>query len=137
MVDLIKAEPRRITQKDRRRMGENGDLEAAEIRNLQWLISSPKFSQVVIGDDGYPAEMAVPDPRAFALHKLWLSQQPDREPAKKHRDDKQGLTVAELVTRYLPDYPFNTDDLRMFPKDVAENAAGRILTETLPPGFTD
>ncbi len=137
MVDLIKPEPRRITQKDRRRMGENGDLEAAEIKNLQWLISSPKFHQIVIGDDGYPAEITAPDPRAFALHKLWLAQQTDREPAKKHRDRSQGLAVGGMIMRHLPDYPFDTDDLRMFPKEVAEDAAGRISKEALPPGFGD
>jgi hypothetical protein len=36
----IAAEPTRI--------GDESDLEAAKIRNLQWLVSSPKFSQVVI-----------------------------------------------------------------------------------------
>jgi hypothetical protein len=69
MVDLIKAEPKRLLIKERRRMGGPGDLEAVELRNLQWLLSSPKFSQVVIGDDGYLSAMTVPDPRAFALHK--------------------------------------------------------------------
>ncbi len=50
----------------------NGDMEAAEMRNLQWLVSSPKFTQdvsgmTVTGDHGGAR------PRAFALHKLWLS----------------------------------------------------------------
>ena len=73
MVDLIKSAPKQLLRKEISRMGGPGDMEAVEIRNLQWLISSPKFSQVVIGDDGYPAPMVVPDPRTFALHKLWLS----------------------------------------------------------------
>ncbi len=108
MVDLIKSEPKLFLSKETRRMGGPDDLEAAEIRNLQWLISSPKFSQVVIGGDGYPASLVVPDPRAFALHKLWLSEQADREPVKKQRDHDQGLTVAQLIIQYLPQYQFNT-----------------------------
>ena len=38
-------------QKEPVRFGGPGDLEAVEIRNLHWLISPPKFSQIVIGED--------------------------------------------------------------------------------------
>jgi len=126
MVDLIKSAPKQSFKKEIGRMGGPGDMEAVEIRNLQWLISSPKFSQVVIGDDGYPAPLVVPDPRAFALHKLWLSEQADREPVKKQRDCDQGLEVAQLIIQYLPQYHFKTSDLRMFPKDVVRRAKERI-----------
>ncbi len=136
MVDLIKPEPRRIIQRDRRRMGENGDLEAAEIRNLQWLIASPKFHQIIIGDDGYPAGMTAPDPRAFALHKQWLSQQADRDSRKKTRDHEQGLAVARLTLQYLPNYPFAPSELRMFPKDVTSEGISAFSGEDdLPVGF--
>jgi hypothetical protein len=91
----------------------NGDQYILVAPAYQWLISSPKFSQVVIGEDGYPASLVVPDPRAFALHKLWLSEQSDREPVK-------GLAVAQLIIQYLPQYQFNTSELRMFPKDVVQ-----------------
>ncbi len=135
MVDLIKAEPRRITQKDSRQLCGKDDLEAAEIRNLQWLLAAPKFSQVLIGDDGYPARMAAPDPRAFALHKLWLAEQSDREAVKRQRDREQGIRVAEVVIRYLPDYPFRTSELRMFPKAVAQKASQQLSDAGMPPGF--
>ena len=58
-------------------MGGSDDLMADELNNLQWLVSAPKVSQIVIGDDGYPSTMVVPDPRAFAIHKLWLSERVD------------------------------------------------------------
>lgn len=117
MVDLIKPESKSLVRKDPVRMGGPGDLKAAEVSSLQWLISSPKFSQVAIGDDGYPVSMAVPDPRAFSIHKVWLSEQPNREPIKKKRDYDQGLAIALLTVKYLPQYRFETSDLRMFPKD--------------------
>ena len=48
--------------------------------------------------------MVVPDPRALALHKLWLSQQEDREPVQQVRDRCQAAALAELILRYLPQY---------------------------------
>ena len=126
MVDLIKPESKSLLRKDPVRMGGPGDLKAAEIRSVQWLISSPKFSQVIIGDDGYPVSMVVPDPRAFSIHKVWLSEQPDREPVKKKRDNDQGLAIALLVIKYLPQYRFETSELRMFPKDVVQKLKLKI-----------
>ncbi len=83
MVDLLKAMPSRVTASERDRIGGPDDLVAVEVMNLSWLLSSPKFEQIVIGEDGIPARMIVPDPRAFALHKFWLSRRPDREAEKK------------------------------------------------------
>lgn len=134
-VDLIKPEPKRIQIKESRRMGSDRDLAAAEIQNLQWLISAPKFSKIIIGDDGYPAPMTVPDPRAFALHKLWISQQPDRDPLKKKRDWEQALTTARLTTKYLPAYPFEESALRMFPKAVVVGEKKRLSIADAPPGL--
>ena len=91
------------------------DLIAVEVMNLSWLLSSRKFEQVVIGQDGVPARMVVPDPRAFALHKFRVSQRDDREPAKKNRDASQALAVAQLVIDRLPQLKFSEDQLRMFP----------------------
>ena len=135
MVDLVKPEPRDLFTREQRRMGSKGDLEAAEIRNLQWLVSAPGFNQVVMGDDGYPAAMACPDPRAFALHKMWLSDQADRNPLKKKRDRQQALAVAYLVSKYLPEYRFTSQELRMFPKDVFTAAAKELSGQEPPPGF--
>jgi hypothetical protein len=135
MVDLIKSEPKQLLIEETRQMGGPDDLKAAEIRNLQWLISSPKFSQVIIGEDGYPAPLVAPDPLAFALHKLWLSEQSDREPIKKQRDHDQGLAVAQLIIQYLPQYQFKTSELRMFPKDVVRSAKEKILNIDLPAGI--
>ena len=135
MVDLIKPEPRPVIKIEQRRMGGTGDLEAAEIPNLQWLASAPKLRQVVIGDDGYPAAMACPDPRCFALHKIWMSAQIDREPLKKQRDRNQAIAAAYLIRQYLPQYKFAPSELRMFPKTVIDTATAEISDPTLPPGF--
>ena len=135
MVDLLKPESKTVLLKEPRRMGDKKDIEAAEIQNLQWLVSSPKFSQVVIGDDGYPALMIGPDPRSFALHKLWLSEQTDREPLKKKRDHDQGLAVVQLVLQFMPGYRFNSNDFKMFPKNLIEMARERIAASQMPVGM--
>ena len=65
MVDLVKPEPKSIATKEKRRIGGPSDLAAAEIRNLQWLVSSPKFSRIVIGEDGFPAKNRIARPEGL------------------------------------------------------------------------
>jgi len=101
----------------------------AESGDLAALLGAPKFSQVVIGRRGDPVTMVVPDPRALALHKLWLSQQEDRTPAQKTRDRAQAMALAELILRYLPQYYFFSAELQRFPAEVAR------LAESLVEGY--
>jgi len=97
--------------------------------DLTALMAAPKFSQVVIGRRGDPVTMVVPDPRALALHKLWLSQRQDRDPADKDRDRCQAAALAELILRYLPQYYFFSSELQLFPAEVAR------LAENLVEGY--
>jgi len=85
--------------------------------------------------DGFPAKMVVPDPRSFALHKLWVSDQDDREAIQKRRDREQAKAVAKLIVKCLPQYPFEAKTLRMFPKDVVEEVEALSRTAKMPPGF--
>jgi hypothetical protein len=98
------------------------DLVATEVPGLQWLLNSPKLDTVAIDEDGWPVPMKVPDPRAFALHKAWLSVQLSREPLKKPRDLDQAKAVANVVEGYLPHLSFKQtltslhgDVRKMFP----------------------
>ena len=101
----------------------------AEMGDLAALMAAPKFSQVVIGRRGDPVTMVAPDPRALALHKLWLSIQEDRDPGKKTRDRTQAAALAELILRYLPQYYFFSAELQLFPAEVAR------LAENLVEGY--
>jgi hypothetical protein len=122
MVDLIQP------QKDMRFSSETAvsdfpeDLSVVEIKGLDWLVSCPKFQATVIDEKGYPASMVVPDPRAFAMHKLWLSAQPDREPAKKGRDLGQARAVFQLVTDRLCFLEFGSRALQAMPFEVRARA---------------
>ena len=94
-----------------------------EAGNLQYLLASPKFSQITIGPEGRPVTLTAPDPRAFAFNKLWLSQQEGREEGKRRRDYRQALAVADLVLRYLPQYEYFSTELDMLPQDLVQSAA--------------
>ena len=99
-----------------------GDLEIMEVPNLEWLANAPRVEQVVIAANGSAVMMPVPDPRAFAIHKAWLSHQVNREPVKKQRDLNQALMVMNLVREYLPNLPIEPNSLRFFPKEVVEQS---------------
>ena len=129
LVDLIKPTPKNImssTEKTRF-SADTEDLQAIEIEGLTWLVNSPKTQAVVIDQRGYPLAFSCPDPRAFALHKLWLSRRADRDTAKRIRDEQQARVVAELIHTRLPHLSFESNDLQALPL-----ALRQLATELLP-----
>lgn len=114
-VDLVKQTPFPPWKKDEADKIAASDLTPAWLPNIKWLLSSEKFKSTVIGHDGFPAPMVSPDPRAFAIYKIWLSQQPDREPEKKSRDKMQAMAVADLVYEKFQHLKFDSDSARIFP----------------------
>jgi hypothetical protein len=59
------------------------------------------FEQIIVAADGVPLRIVAPEPRTFALHKLWLSRRESRQPLKKPRDEAQARLTAHLVSKYL------------------------------------
>jgi hypothetical protein len=118
IVDLIRQTPNPPWAKNVKEKIAPGDLTPTWIESVKWLLASEKFSAVVFGQDGMPAPLVAPDPRAFATFKLWLSEQPDREPAKRKRDHLQAVATAQLVMDRFPHLPFSEDAEKMFPKDL-------------------
>jgi len=115
MVDVVKRRPVSLfdDQEPQQLAPNQDDFFAAKIRNMDWLLSSPPYKQIVIGVNGKMAAMHAPDPRAFAMFKHWLSQQPERDPTKKPRDQRQAEAVRSLVEEFMPHMPFS--DLAGFP----------------------
>ena len=123
-VDLVKQAP-----SPRWKAGEPEQIAAADLKpswlpNIKWLLSSEKFSAIVIGQDGLPAPMVCPDPRAFAIYKHWLSEQPDREPGKIQRDRQQAAATIALVRERFPYLPLDENAERMFPASVRKLVSG-------------
>ncbi len=100
------------------------DLKPAWLPNIQWLLASEKFQSIVVGQDGLPAPMVCPDPRAFAVYKQWLSEQPDREPAKTPRDRQQAAATLALVREKFPHLALDDNAERMFPAHVRKLSGG-------------
>jgi hypothetical protein len=97
------------------------DMEGAAILGLGWLLNSPKMDVVAIDERGYPTRMVVIDPRAFALHKAWVSSREDREPVRAKRDFQQARAAAIIATRYLR-RPFESPELDALPRSLRELA---------------
>ena len=112
IVDLICPETDDITT-----MKAGADLEATPMPGTQWLLAAPHFDQVIIGQDGWPLRIVVPEARTFALHKLWVSDRDDRSPLKRPRDRAHAKVVAELVKTYLR-MPFRANDMPWLPKQL-------------------
>jgi len=116
MVDLIRPAPRDAFR-DKMPAGLTNlpeDMEGAPIFGLTWLINTQKVEAVAIDERGYPIRIIAIDPRAFALHKAWLSKRPDREPLKTIRDLEQAKAAAAIAVRYLR-LPFDSQVLEHSP----------------------
>jgi hypothetical protein len=124
MVDLIRQMPQPPWADEPDRFFK-GDLVATDIHNMDWLLSAPRIEQPVIAVDGRVVSLVVPDPRAFAAFKLWLSRSAERDPLKRRRDASQAAAVIELLEQRLP-HLNNWGAFKFFPKQVlADIAAAR------------
>lgn len=98
-------------------IGEDADLAATPMQGIAWLLAAPRFEATAIGDDGRPLRLVVPEPRTFALHKLWVSHRDDRDPLKRPRDASHARVVAQLVRTYLRK-DFSAKDMPWLPKEL-------------------
>lgn len=73
----------------------------------EWLLPGRRIDQIVPCRDGSAARLVVPDPRWFALHKLWLADKPERNPLKKEKDRRQGRALLATVAEAMPLHPLD------------------------------
>ncbi len=74
----------------------------------EWLLNGRPIDRVVGVRDGEAARLVVPDPRWFALQKLWMAKKPERNPQKKPKDRKQGIALLNAVWQTMPHYPLDS-----------------------------
>lgn len=127
-IDLIRPTAKNEIVYRRRGLTADDGLEASPVAGLEWLISAPKLEQTIIGIDGLPAFCVCVDPRVFALHKRWLSEQPQRDPKKRRRDEEQAYVAAAIAVKHLG-LKFNSKDLTSLPMELARGA--KALTAAL------
>lgn len=97
----------------------------------EWLLLGRPVDQVVPCRDGSPARVVAPDPRWFALHKLWMADQAKRNPLKRPKDRKQGLALLDAVAEAMPHYPLDDAFAAALPPELAatwREWAGRAPT---------
>ena len=84
----------------------------------EWLLLGRQVDQVVACRDATAARIVAPDPRWFALHKLWLSAQAKRDPFKRGKDRQQGLGVLDAVREAMPHYPLDEGFAASIPEEL-------------------
>ena len=130
LVDIIQPERNPPWSREAFEAGKK-DLQPSPITGLVWLENAPSVSQPVIDAKGFPVTMNVPDPRAFAIHKHWLSKQPMRGAAKSRRDLAQAFAVAALVMSELKHLPFDGRALRMMPREIVAESIAAFRKKTI------
>ena len=73
----------------------------------EWLLAGRTVDHVVVCRDGSPARIVAPDPRMFALQKLWMSEQPKRNALKRPKDVRQAIALLDAVETAMPQYPLD------------------------------
>ena len=84
----------------------------------EWLLLGRRIDHVVACRDATAARIVVPDPRWFALHKLWLADKPSRNPFKRRNAREQGLGVLGAVAEAMPHYPLDEQFAREIPPEL-------------------
>lgn len=123
MVEFLRAEPR----PPQRRMPLDealsvDDVQPARIAGLQWLVSAPSVSGMVLDMRGYPLDVTCPDPRFLAAHKAWVSARPDRDPLKSRKDYLQAKAIFQLVADHLPQLRLDDRFLAQLPGPLRQHA---------------
>ncbi|HEY1427836.1 MAG TPA: GSU2403 family nucleotidyltransferase fold protein [Caulobacteraceae bacterium] len=85
----------------------------------EWLLLGRPVDRVVICRDSSAARIVAPDPRWFALQKLWLAQKPSRDSLKRPKDRKQGLALLGAVREEMPQYPLDAAFEAELPDELA------------------
>lgn len=85
------------------------------LEGQEWLARGNPVKAVLIDFQGRPVAISAPDPRYFALHKLWLSKRRGRPAAKATKDKNQGEALLKVVRDQMPNYPLDASFLAGLP----------------------
>jgi hypothetical protein len=84
----------------------------------EWLLPGRRVEQVLPCRDGTPARIVAPDPRWFALHKMWLGARAKRNPLKRRKDAVQGSALLTAVAEAMPHYPLDAEFKASLPDEL-------------------
>ena len=91
-------------------------IRPAIMEEVEWLLPGTPVVQVVPAKGDAAAKIVAPDPRMFALQKLWLAEKPTRDPLKKPKDRRQGEALLDACAKgVLPRHPLDKEFLASLP----------------------
>ncbi len=93
-------------------------LSPLSLPSQSWLLGGRTVRQVVCARDGTVARIVAPDPRLYALHKLWLSQQKSRERSKRGKDQAQGEILLKAIEAHMPHYRLDKVFINKLPDEL-------------------
>jgi len=99
-----------------------------------WLLPGQRVEHIVCGFDATPARIVAPDPRWFALHKLWLSEKPTRNPLKKTKDALQGMLLLDMVLDHMPRFVIDGEFRAELPEPLKPYLDRWYATRAAPDG---
>ena len=121
-VELINPVSDSVTQENYR---DNlfADVIPLAMSGMHWLENSRLFKETIIGTDGKSANITTIHPLEFAIYKLWLSKQEDRDYQKHVRDQQQSRLVSQLIQEYMPNISIAEDckSLKHLKKEVVDD----------------
>ena len=91
----------------------------ASLIEQEWLLQGRPLSVVVATVRGRACPLYVPDPRWMALHKLWLALKPERNAAKRPKDQRQGDVLLDATRHFLgASHPLDVDFVLALPEEL-------------------
>lgn len=92
-----------------------------ELEGQEWLVLGTPVEQVLVDFNGWPVLVTAPDPRYFALHKLWLSKRPKRtREGKAPKDAGQGKMLLKAIQEFMPHYPVGAEFIHSLPNELRQ-----------------
>lgn len=91
------------------------------LEGQEWLLLGSPVQQLLIDYTGWPVLAVAPDPRYFAVHKLWLSRRPKRiRDGKAPKDATQGRALLAAIRDFMPLYPLDEGFIASLPKQLRD-----------------
>jgi hypothetical protein len=93
----------------------------ATLQEQEWLLRGTPVQCVVTTNKPGTCPLYAPDPRWMAVHKIWLSQKPERKASKKGKDARQGMVLRDATRYFLMDrYPMDLDFVLELPPELRD-----------------
>ena len=103
-VDVIRRTAKDGDPHPFRMSNDEDDLWAVQVEGADKILSSERFSQVVVAETGHMAVMNTMNPVTFIALKKMISMSAGRDPRKRLKDALQAELVQQLVQTHMPQY---------------------------------